>query len=76
MSIVTNVLEKLGAIGAIKPRIVLLESGLTGMLVGITRVHIVAEKAWHSQANAQDFQRRELARRTFNESMAKIPAAR
>ena len=73
MSMMTDLLQKLGLIGIIGPSIAWLESKI--MLVN--RIpSLVSARQWYSPSSALEFQTVHIAHQAINESYAKLPVAR
>ena len=75
LSIVTSILGKLGFIAAAWIRIDSFESKLT-VLGSVRSTRSSAERKWFSTSDADDFNRREFARKAFHESHGRVPVAR
>jgi hypothetical protein len=76
MSIVTNVLARLGLLRAIRPKISALAPKLGAPPSWISLPSFLRARAWSSPTSAREFHRQELARRTINEFQGRLPVAR
>jgi len=74
MSIVTNVIQKLGIIGLHLPK----ADGLGLSLIRAVplKVRLGRSEAWAWPRAAEEFQRNQIASRAVVESMARLPLAR
>lgn len=76
MSIVTSLLDKIGFLGAVKPKIAFFESKLSLARGLVPSLNLGGAREWSSPASADEFRRTAFARRTFNESQSRLPIAR
>lgn len=76
MSVVSDLLGKLKLTGGTKPNPVPLEPIMKSIRNSIPKIHVHVSRAWYTQHNAEEFQRRELARRIFNQAAVGIAANR
>jgi len=74
MSIVTNVIRKLGISDSHMPNMDELEANLIREVPFNARLG--GSKGWASPKDGQQFQRNQMVSRAFNESMARLPLAR
>ncbi len=76
MSIVTSVLDKLRLFGAMPAWIAALVPKLTLDPSRISLSSFGRGREWSSVTRAEEFQRKELVRRAFNEMQGRLPVAR
>ena len=76
MSIVTNVLEKLGLTGALSPKTISLVPKLNLHLSQALSEHFGQGREWTSAKHSQEFQREAMARRAFYEMQGRLQSAR
>lgn len=73
MSIVTNVLDKLGLTGALSPKII---SFVPKLNLQVLWMHFSQGREWTSAEHSQEFQREAKARRAFYEMQGRLSSAR
>ncbi|MGA8905881.1 MAG: hypothetical protein WB661_12845 [Candidatus Bathyarchaeia archaeon] len=76
MSIETNVLDKLGVLAAIGPKITSFAPNLNVRLQGILWKNFRQKRDWPSTVSSDEFQRETMARRAFNEILGRQSLAR
>jgi len=76
MGIESNLLDRFGFIGAAVRKIVSPKSVLRLVEPWIRKPSVRVPRVWPSLSSQREFQRRELARRAFNESLARLHVAR
>jgi hypothetical protein len=76
MSIVTNVLDKLGLTGASSPNTIRFVPKLNLQLSQVLWKHFSEGRDWTSAKHSQEFQRKAMARRALYEMQGRLPSAR
>lgn len=76
MSIVTNVLDRLGLTSALNPKIISSVPKLNLQLSQVRGKHFSQGREWTSTKHSQEFQREAMARRAFYEMQGRPPIAR
>ncbi|MGD0690124.1 MAG: hypothetical protein ABSA50_10180 [Candidatus Bathyarchaeia archaeon] len=76
MSIVTNVLDRLGLTGALSPKIISFVPKLNLQLSQVLWKHFSQGQEWTSTKHSQEFQRESMARRALYEMQGRLPIAR
>ncbi len=76
MSIVTNVLDRLGLTGALSPKIISFVPKLNLQLSQVLWKHFSQGREWTSAKHSQEFRREAMARRAFYEMQGRLPSAR
>lgn len=73
MSIVTNVLDKLGLTGALSTKTI---SFVPKLNLQVLWMHFSQGREWTSAKQSQEFHREAMARRAFYEMQSRLPSAR
>jgi len=76
MSVGRNLFERFGLIGAVGPKNVSLTSIVRIVEPWIRKPSVRAPRVWLSAPSEREFHRKELARRAFDESLARLHVAR
>jgi hypothetical protein len=76
MSIVTNVLDKLGLTGALSPKTISFVPKLNLQLSQVLWKHFSQGREWTSAKHSQEFQREAMTQRAFYEMQGRLPSAR
>jgi hypothetical protein len=76
MSIVTNVLDRLGLTGALSPKISSIAHELNLQFAQIAWLKFHGGRMWSSVKASHEFQREVMVRRSISEMQGRLPVAR